>query len=87
MFTSKNINVRTRDCVLKNNAKIKNQEHCDGKDQGFARPRILILLPFKNHAYELVKALIDVSGTSQQVFYIHDRTTRNDLWKNLDQME
>ncbi|KAJ3410687.1 hypothetical protein HDV05_003484 [Chytridiales sp. JEL 0842] len=60
-----------RDRVLKNNAKVKADEgvsDADGadlKDQGFTRPKVLILLPFKHTALEVVKMLITLSGASQ----------------------
>ncbi|RKO91155.1 digestive organ expansion factor, partial [Blyttiomyces helicus] len=36
------------------------------RDQGFTRPKVLILLPFKNNALEVVKMLIALSGSTQQ---------------------
>lgn len=36
------------------------------RDQGFTRPRVLILAPFKNTALEIGKTIIKLSGTSQQ---------------------
>ncbi|KAJ3034977.1 rRNA-binding ribosome biosynthesis protein utp25, partial [Rhizophlyctis rosea] len=62
---------KTRDKVLKNTAKIKaageeGKETLDIRDQGFTRPKVLILLPFRNTALEVVKMLIALSGTKQQ---------------------
>ena len=37
------------------------------RDQGFTRPKVLILLPFRNSAMHLVEILIKLSGTDQQV--------------------
>ena len=39
----------------------------DFRDQGFSRPKVLILLPFKNNAFEVIKMLMALSGSSQQV--------------------
>ncbi|TPX71873.1 hypothetical protein SpCBS45565_g00938 [Spizellomyces sp. 'palustris'] len=36
------------------------------RDQGFTRPKVLILTPFRNTAMEVVKMLIALSGTTQQ---------------------
>ncbi|KAG5513787.1 hypothetical protein PMAC_000825 [Pneumocystis sp. 'macacae'] len=36
------------------------------RDQGFTRPKILILLPTKNSCLEVVQTIIDISGTEQQ---------------------
>lgn len=37
------------------------------KDQGFTRPRALLLVPFKNSAYEIVKLIIELAPKIQQV--------------------
>ncbi|CAG8503986.1 12195_t:CDS:10 [Ambispora gerdemannii] len=60
-----------RDHIIKNNAKIAraqatNKEINEIRDQGFTRPKVLILLPFKNSALDLVKILITLSGSQQQ---------------------
>lgn len=70
---------KTRDRVLKNNDKIR--AYNDGlkngtlnsgtqepelRDQGFTRPKALILLPTRNAAYEVVEQLIKLSGSEQQ---------------------
>lgn len=70
---------KTRDRVMKNNDKlrrfqedIKNgkidrfTEEPEFRDQGFTRPKALILLPTRNAAYELVELLIKLSGCDQQ---------------------
>ncbi|CAG8777230.1 12821_t:CDS:2, partial [Funneliformis caledonium] len=60
-----------RNRVLKSNEKLNNA-HAAGKDideirdQGFTRPKVLILLPFRNSAMDLVEILIKLSGTDQQ---------------------
>lgn len=57
----------TRKAVVKNNAKLKK---LDGKnvdddsaeefkDQGFTRPRILVICPFRNSAYRMVNLILD----------------------------
>ncbi|KAJ3317262.1 hypothetical protein HDV06_001818 [Boothiomyces sp. JEL0866] len=62
---------KTRDRVLKNNAKLKADQSLELRDQGFTRPKVLIILPLKNHAYKLIKNIIDLSGTTQ-----HDNKKR-----------
>ncbi|KAJ3330292.1 rRNA-binding ribosome biosynthesis protein utp25 [Blyttiomyces sp. JEL0837] len=58
---------RTRDRILKNNEKLKSQDTDSvPPDQGFTRPRVLILAPFKNTALKIVNTLIKLSGTTQQ---------------------
>ncbi|KAJ3086507.1 hypothetical protein HK102_013019 [Quaeritorhiza haematococci] len=62
---------KTRDRILKNNAKIKadsanSLDNDEFRDQGFTRPRVLILLPFRHTAFEVVKHIITLSGSSQQ---------------------
>ncbi|OZJ01731.1 hypothetical protein BZG36_05300, partial [Bifiguratus adelaidae] len=62
--------LKTRDRILKNNQKIS-KAHLEGKeigdirDQGFTRPRVMILLPFKNTAKTIIDALIKLSGAEQ----------------------
>lgn len=70
---------KTRDRVLKNNDKlhkysddVKNGVLKSGasepefRDQGFTRPKVLILLPTRNAAYEVVEQMIKMSGCEQQ---------------------
>lgn len=70
---------KTRDRVLKNNDKLHsyNEDLKNGslkpdtqepefRDQGFTRPKVLILLPTRNAAYEVVEQMIKLSGSEQQ---------------------
>ncbi|TPX31944.1 hypothetical protein SmJEL517_g04865 [Synchytrium microbalum] len=54
----------TRDRILKNNARADTQT--DLRDQGFTRPKILILVPFRNSAYKIIHTLISLVGESQK---------------------
>lgn len=72
MFTSNfKLTNRTRDRVLKNNSKLKLDQSLELRDQGFTRPKVLIILPLKNHAFTLIKDIINLSGTTQ-----HDNKKR-----------
>ncbi|KAJ3312211.1 hypothetical protein HDV04_003344 [Boothiomyces sp. JEL0838] len=62
---------KTRDRVLKNNSKLKLDQSLELRDQGFTRPKVLIILPLKNHAFTLIKDIINLSGTTQ-----HDNKKR-----------
>ncbi|GEQ68278.1 hypothetical protein JCM33374_g1945 [Metschnikowia sp. JCM 33374] len=70
---------KTRDRILKNNEKIRaygdalkhgtlkpGATEPELRDQGFTRPKALILLPTRNAAYEVVEQLIRMSGSDQQ---------------------
>ncbi|CEP10770.1 hypothetical protein [Parasitella parasitica] len=62
---------KTRDRVLKNNAKLSKaqKEGADAgemRDQGFTRPKVLIILPFRNTVVDLVDTFVKLSGTEQQ---------------------
>ena len=61
---------KTRDRILKNTAKL-HQLNEDGddlelRDQGFTRPKVLILLPTRDACNEIVEMIIKLSGTDQQ---------------------
>ena len=67
---------KTRDRIMKNNEKIRSYQEAvkqghdteepELRDQGFTRPKVLILLPSRNLCYEIVEMLIKLSGTDQQ---------------------
>lgn len=58
---------KTRDRILKNNAKLSAHPEADTeyRDQGFTRLKILILLPTRNTCLEVVNDLIALSGAEQ----------------------
>lgn len=71
--------LKTRDRVLKNNERLRayheklkagqlsgDAEEPELRDQGFTRPKVLILLPTRNAAYSYVQHLIQLSGAEQQ---------------------
>lgn len=67
---------KTRDRIIKNTGKINHiQEQLKAgakvdepelRDQGFTRPKVLILLPTRDACYEIVELLIQLSGSEQQ---------------------
>ncbi|KAK9347397.1 hypothetical protein V1522DRAFT_401965 [Lipomyces starkeyi] len=62
---------KTRDTVLKDNARLSKLQHSDLtslelRDQGFTRPKVLVILPTRNCCHHFVETLIRLSGTSQQ---------------------
>ncbi|KAG4306486.1 hypothetical protein PORY_000474 [Pneumocystis oryctolagi] len=59
---------KTRDHILKNNEKLLHSQNfeVEYRDQGFTRPKVLVLLPTKNSCLEVVQTIIDISGTEQQ---------------------
>lgn len=58
---------KTRDRILKNNAKLSAHPDADVeyRDQGFTRPKVLIVLPTRNACLEVVNELIHLSGAEQ----------------------
>ncbi|KAG9287018.1 hypothetical protein G9A89_022982 [Geosiphon pyriformis] len=63
--------LKIRNRVLKNNGKLARAETVkkeigELRDQGFTRPKVLILVPFKNSVVDIVKILIHLSATQQQ---------------------
>ncbi|CAG8559705.1 17138_t:CDS:10 [Rhizophagus irregularis] len=83
---------KVRNRILKNNEKL-NKAHAAGKDideirdQGFTRPKVLILLPFRNSAMSLAEILIKLSGTDQQSYGITPEQEKIDLKKPADFLE
>lgn len=67
---------KTRDRIIKNTEKINHiqsqlkegisVQEIECRDQGFTRPKVLILLPTRHACYELVESLITLSGVEQQ---------------------
>ncbi|XP_034833734.1 U3 small nucleolar RNA-associated protein 25 homolog isoform X2 [Maniola hyperantus] len=54
--------IKTRTKILHHNAKIAKKSDLseDYQDQGLVRPKVLIMVPFKDAAYRVVKTLIDI---------------------------
>lgn len=61
---------KTRDRIIKNSAKLhqaaESNQDLELRDQGFTRPKVLILLPSREACHTLVELLIQLSGTTQQ---------------------
>ncbi|KAI5954580.1 UTP25 [Candida jiufengensis] len=61
---------KTRDRIIKNTAKLhqanETNHDLELRDQGFTRPKVLILLPTRDSCNEVVEQLIKLSGTDQQ---------------------
>ncbi|CAK9436997.1 uncharacterized protein LODBEIA_P14750 [Lodderomyces beijingensis] len=61
---------KTRDRIIKNTLKLhaskESGKDLELRDQGFTRPKVLILLPTRDACNEVVEAIIKLSGTDQQ---------------------
>ncbi|KAI8920692.1 digestive organ expansion factor [Entophlyctis helioformis] len=62
---------KANDRVIRNTTKLKaelaeNKPASDLRDQGFTRPKVLIIQPFRNNAFEVIQTLIALSGTKTQ---------------------
>ncbi|XP_027332408.1 U3 small nucleolar RNA-associated protein 25 [Abrus precatorius] len=66
---------RTRDCVKKNDAKLTRLEEVADvdrfRDQGFTRPKVLILLPLASIVYRVVKRLVQLTPSAYKVSVEH----------------
>ncbi|KAK5064674.1 hypothetical protein LTR84_000508 [Exophiala bonariae] len=61
--------LKTRDRVLKNNTKLSTQtgsEVLDIRDQGFTRPKVLIVVPTKQACVRIVDSIVKLSEPDQQ---------------------
>ncbi|AET38821.1 rRNA-binding ribosome biosynthesis protein UTP25 Ecym_3331 [Eremothecium cymbalariae DBVPG len=56
---------KTRDRILKNNHKLQENDDQELLDQGFTRPKVLVVAPTRNTAYDIIEKIIDKSGLDQ----------------------
>lgn len=56
---------KTRDRILKNNQKLQDNPDAEFLDQGFTRPKVLIIAPTRDTAYHIVDIIINKSGIDQ----------------------
>lgn len=74
--------LKTRTKVLHHNAKLNKKEEVpeEFRDQGLVRPKILIILPFKDAAYKVVNTIVDLlleenkGNVSNQIRFREDYT-------------
>lgn len=56
---------KTRDRILKNNQRISENTDAEYLDQGFTRPKVLIVVPTRDTAYQVVSKIVAKSGLDQ----------------------
>ncbi|AQZ10368.1 UTP25 (YIL091C) [Zygosaccharomyces parabailii] len=56
---------KTRDRILKDNQRLATNPDSEYLDQGFTRPKVLIVAPTRDTAYHIVNKIIDKSGLDQ----------------------
>lgn len=56
---------KTRDRILKNNQRLQDNPDQEVLDQGFTRPKVLIVVPTRDVAYSVLSKIIEKSGLDQ----------------------
>lgn len=56
---------KTRDRILRNSQKLQDNSDQELLDQGFTRPKVLIVVPTRDVAYQIVTKIIEKSGLDQ----------------------
>ncbi|CCC68707.1 hypothetical protein NCAS_0B06230 [Naumovozyma castellii] len=56
---------KTRDRILKDNGRLQDNSDTEYFDQGFTRPKVLIVVPTRDTAYEVISKIISKSGLDQ----------------------
>ncbi|CAK9296847.1 unnamed protein product [Gordionus sp. m RMFG-2023] len=84
--------IKTRDLIIRNNTKLEktnfsqNIEEKDFRDRGFTRPKILILVPFKNSAFRIVHTMMTLmSSTFTQKSLVTNKHRFYQEYSDLDQ--
>ncbi|XP_026743020.1 digestive organ expansion factor homolog [Trichoplusia ni] len=73
--------LKTRTKIIHHNAKLskKNDPSDDYRDQGLVRPKVLIMVPFKDAAYRVVKTLIDILVPKEAGEVVHKKRFEEDF--------
>ncbi|AMD20520.1 HDL224Wp [Eremothecium sinecaudum] len=56
---------KTRDRILKNNQRLQENDEQEHLDQGFTRPKVLVVVPSREVAYDVVNRIVKKSGIDQ----------------------
>lgn len=56
---------KTRDRILKDNQRLQSNPDTEYLDQGFTRPKVLIIVPTRDTGYQVVNKIINKSGIDQ----------------------
>ena len=81
--------LKTRARVISNNQRIRKEPDTECKDQGFTRPKVLILLPFRNSAYHVIDGIVQLFTGTRKLNYFDKElpTAKTDASSDDDQLD
>lgn len=81
---------RTRNRVIAHNAKLSksSKDASEYRDQGFTRPKILILMPFRHNAFQVVQIMADLLAAKDDMQVMNRKRFHDEFgWNSNDPVQ